>query len=66
MNRRSFLARLTGGLAAAVATATLDPDQLLWVPGQRQYFDLGGVQPFRPINPRIRHNVTLPRQQLSH
>jgi hypothetical protein len=49
MNRRSFLARLTGGLAAAVATATLDPDQLLWVPGQRQYFDLGGVQPFRPL-----------------
>ena len=34
---------LTGGIAATVATATLDPDRLLWVPGQKTIFDLGAA-----------------------
>lgn len=41
MNRRSFLARLSTGLAAAVAGATIDPERLLWIPGQKAVFDLG-------------------------
>lgn len=31
MNRRGFL----GALAAIAATATLDPERLLWVPGKK-------------------------------
>jgi hypothetical protein len=34
MNRRGFLASLTGLLA----TATLDPERLLWVPGAKTIF----------------------------
>lgn len=42
MNRRSFLARLglgAAGLAAAqvLEGATLDPEKLLWVPGQKTF-----------------------------
>ena len=39
MNRRSFLHRMTMGVAAAVAVAAdLDPEKLLWVPGARTIF----------------------------
>lgn len=34
MNRRSFLA----GLAGLIGTATLDPEKLLWIPGQKTIF----------------------------
>lgn len=34
MNRRAFLRLLAGG----VAGFALDPDRLLWVPGQRTHF----------------------------
>lgn len=37
MNRRSFL----GLSGASLAGFALDPERLLWVPGQRSYFDLG-------------------------
>jgi hypothetical protein len=43
MNRRHFL-RAT---AAAVGALTLDPERLLWVPGQRTYFDI--VRPFSDV-----------------
>lgn len=36
MHRRGFL----GLLAAAAAGAVLDPERLLWIPGQRSYFDI--------------------------
>jgi hypothetical protein len=43
MNRRSFLTRLvTGAASLAVAqvleSATLDPEKLLWVPGEKSFF----------------------------
>lgn len=37
LNRRAFLQRA----ALAAAALTVDPEQLLWTPGQRSYFDLG-------------------------
>ena len=40
MDRRGFLASL---LSSAVATATLDVEKLLWIPGEKVYFDI--VQP---------------------
>lgn len=46
MNRRGFLKLL--GLAAAGALAPdleLDPERLLWVPGTKTIFDLGGIRP---------------------
>ena len=43
MNRRQFLARLGLGAAAVAATAVLDPERLLWVPGQKTIFDLGAT-----------------------
>jgi hypothetical protein len=38
LSRRAFFARAT---AAAVGALTLDPERLLWVPGQKMFFDLG-------------------------
>lgn len=40
MNRRDFLRRALTGTAGLLAAQTLDLDRLLWVPGQRTYFDL--------------------------
>lgn len=37
MNRRSFLR----ALLAATPALVLDPEKLLWVPGQKKIFDLG-------------------------
>ena len=69
MDRRSFLARLTGGLAATFATtavvpaeqllaaATFDPDHALWVPGAKTFHDLGALKPFQPlIDPVVAQN----------
>lgn len=44
MNRRNFL-RLSGAAAAGFA---LDPDKLLWVPGQKTFFFV--QQPLRHIS----------------
>lgn len=46
MNRRSFLQYLGLGAATAagVAAGVVDPERLLWVPGQKRIFDLGGIQ----------------------
>lgn len=38
MNRRRFLEMLVGGAFGAAATATLDVDRLLWMPGVRTFF----------------------------
>src|SRR5690606_38205400 len=38
MDRRAFLKALTTGLAATAATAVIDPEELLWVPGAKTYF----------------------------
>lgn len=48
MNRRRFLGLLGLGAAAAASTAVLDPEALLWVPGRRKIFDLGGIK--RPLS----------------
>lgn len=40
MNRRDFLRRLVTGAAGAMV---LDPEQLLWVPNRRTYFDFGAI-----------------------
>lgn len=37
-SRRSFLTRLAGAAAAAVAIGELDPEKLLWVPGAKTIF----------------------------
>lgn len=37
-SRRSFLTRLAAGAAAALAATQLDPDKLLWIPGQKTFF----------------------------
>lgn len=37
ISRRAFFARAS---AAAIGAMTLDPERLLWVPGQRAYFDI--------------------------
>lgn len=42
MNRRSFLQRVS----LAVAGLAIDPERLLWTPGERVYFDLG-LRPYR-------------------
>lgn len=39
MNRRGFLSVFGLGAAGLV----LDPERLLWVPGARRIFDLGGI-----------------------
>jgi hypothetical protein len=40
MNRRSFLKCLAGGAAGFA----LDPERLLWVPGQRTHFVMPGIE----------------------
>lgn len=40
MNRRSFLTILAGGAAGFA----LDPERLLWVPGQRTHFVMPGIE----------------------
>ena len=37
IGRRSFL---TSAATAAIGVMVLDPEKLLWVPGQRSYFDI--------------------------
>jgi hypothetical protein len=45
VNRRDFL-RLVGlGAAGAALAATIDPEQLLWVPGAKTFF----LPPARPV-----------------
>lgn len=50
LNRRDFFRRAT---AAAVGALTLDPERLLWVPGQRAYFDIVSPEPIRLIHPAV-------------
>lgn len=45
MNRRFFLRTI----AAASAGAVIDPEQLLWVPGQKTIFDLHTPHRYTPI-----------------
>lgn len=42
INRRRFLQTLATSVAAGMV---LDPERLLWVPGQVKIFDLGAVPP---------------------
>jgi hypothetical protein len=44
LNRRGFLQRLGVAMAGAAATLALDPEQLLWVPGQKTIIDLGATK----------------------
>lgn len=39
MNRRAFLS----AVAASIPAMALDPERLLWIPGQRSYFDTFGA-----------------------
>jgi hypothetical protein len=45
IDRRGFLARLLGTAAGAVVLGSVDLDKLLWVPGERTYFDLWSDRP---------------------
>ena len=47
MNRRSFLARL-GVAAVGAAAITLDPEQLLWIPGAKTIIDFGATKQVLP------------------
>jgi hypothetical protein len=38
LNRRSFLRLLVSGVAGTVASAELDIDRLLWIPGAKTFF----------------------------
>lgn len=38
MNRRTFLRFLASGVAGTVASAELDIDRLLWIPGTKKFF----------------------------
>lgn len=49
MDRRAFLRRFGLGAAAVVTTAVLDPERMLWVPGQKTVF-LPPVTRFKPNN----------------
>jgi hypothetical protein len=60
MNRRAFLTRAT---AAAIGVFALDLDRLLWVPGQRTFFDvhvpirIGDVVWFNTPNHSVWHGL---------
>lgn len=57
ISRRGFLTSLT----AALATAALDPERLLWVPGQKTIFDLSAGLPRIEDVPAI---VTVTRNEV--
>lgn len=49
MNRRSFLVRLgQAATAAAAAAEFLDPERLLWTPGQKTIVDFGATKQVLP------------------
>ena len=55
MNRRSFLSTLgKAAVGAALATSALDPERLLWVPGQKVYFDIHRPFTAAYISPAVR------------
>lgn len=47
MNRRSFLTRL-GAAAVGAAALSIDPEQLLWVPGAKRIIDFGSTKQVLP------------------